>query len=200
MNNFKTTISLTTVISIALLAGVASAGAFDPSYRGDDNSIHAIFEWAGDGDWNTTVFETGQSNYPLIQVEASASDDGYDTTIQLPNFIDDLSVKQMRIVMAFDGPVMADAIDIDVIAHDSQQATQWTIVGGSTGDLNLHYIDIEIFPNPDWEEIIIFGNDNANVVPGNLLMIEVDTVSVPEPATMGLLAMGSLALLRRRSR
>ena len=202
MNSLKTIISLTAIISIVLLAAPVTAGTFDPSYRGDDNSVHAIFDWVSNDqtDWNTTLFETGPSIYPMENIQPSAFDDGNNITIQLPNFIDELPMKQMRMVIFFDGAVQADQFDIHVVAVDSQEGTQWQIVGGSTGNLNVHYVDFEIYPNPDWEQIRIFGNDSANIVPGNLLRIEVDTVSVPEPATMGLLAMGSLALLRRRKR
>ena len=46
MNLLKTT----TLFAVVLLAvaGQASAVMLGPSYRGDENSVHAIFDWVGD--------------------------------------------------------------------------------------------------------------------------------------------------------
>lgn len=204
MNLLKTTTLLVAVSCIVLLnAGQASAvTTLEPDYRGDENSVYAVFNWVSfDQDaWKTTLFETGPSIYPLHSIDPFAFDDGLDTTIMLPNFIDELPMKKMRIQMFFDGPVSGDLLAINLAAYD-REPTQWQIVDGSGPILsNAHWFDIEIFPNPDWEEIIIFGNQGGNLLPGNLLTIEVDTVSIPEPATMTLLAIGGLAMLRRRKK
>ena len=195
---------ISTVLFIAavvfLIAGPASAVSNAPDYRGDPNSVHAIFDWVSNPQsaWETTLFEKGPSNYQLDPTVPAASDDGTDVIIDLPNFIDPLSFKFMRIQMFFDGPVSGDLIALEVEAFDPED-TLVNIVGGSgPGGSNMHFIDVEIFPNPDWEQITIFGNSNANIIPGNLLTIEVDTVSLPEPATLGLLGLGGLVLLRRK--
>ncbi|MCP4591430.1 MAG: PEP-CTERM sorting domain-containing protein [bacterium] len=187
---------------VLVSAGPASAGPFDPTYRGDDNSVHAIFDWVsfGQADWNTSLFETGSSTYALDASNPLATDDGTDTTVLLPNFIDPLPLKLMRIQMGFDGEVSGDLIAIDLLIGDPLP-TSWNVVGGSgPGDGHWHYIDVEITPNPDWEEITIFGNSGANLIPGNFLALEIDTVSLPEPASLSLLTLGGLALVRRRRR
>jgi hypothetical protein len=57
------------------------------------------------------------------------------------------------------------------------------------------YQDIWMEPNPDWEQIVV------DVPLGTIIdEIVVDSISIPEPATMSLLALGGLALLRRRRR
>ena len=84
----------------------------------------------------------------------------------------------MRVQLFFDGAVLAEDIFIDVFAFDPIPAFS-DFVGSSVGFSNEHYFDFEIHPNPDFEDIFIFGNPHGNVIPGNLLMIEVDTVSVP---------------------
>ena len=191
---------------VLLSAATAQAGPLDPSYRGAPNSVHVIFDHGlrdfasfGPSTWNMAVFETGPSNYPLDQTPPSASGDETHTTIILPNFIDPLPLKLMRIQMSFEGPVSGDLLGFDLIAHDPVQ-TSWIVVGGSgTGFANFHWVDIEIRPNPDWEEIIIpFGSFENGFIAGNLWLIEIDTVSIPEPATLSLLAIGGLALLRRK--
>ena len=114
------------------------------------------------------------------------------TTIDLPNFIDPLPLKLMRIQMRFGSPVSGDSLSISVSASDPLP-TDDLIVGGSLGDSSWHYIDVEIRPNPDSEQIIIYGGSGPS-----LYEVEIDTVSLPEPATLGLVLMGGLAILRRR--
>ncbi len=50
---------------------------------------------------------------------------------------------------------------------------------------------IRLEPNPVWEQILITGGINVDEV-------VIDTICIPEPATMGLLGLGCLTLLRRR--
>lgn len=194
----KFAVLLSAALTFASVAP-ASAGLFDPAYRGDINSIHAIFTWvSGQADWNTTLFETGPSLFPLAPTIPLANDDGLDTTVDLPNFIDLLPLKLMRIQLSFNGMVSGDLIAADLLAFDPQP-TSWSVVGNSgPGDATNFFIDIEIMPNPDSEQITIFGNAVANIIPGNLIEIEIDTISIPEPSTLSLLILGGLAVLRRR--
>ncbi len=51
-----------TAAVVLVSAGTASAGPFDPAYRGDDNSVHAVFDWVNFGvPWDVTEFSTGAS-------------------------------------------------------------------------------------------------------------------------------------------
>ena len=214
--------SLLVLAVAAMLLGSAAttfAGAptLVPDYRGAPNSVHAIFNWMygdvqviggepnfDDSYWETTVFETGGGSYPLDPTTPGAFDDGLNTTVDLPNFIDELPVKHMRVVMRFDGEVDLELLiqSINVSASDPEGTPSWGIVGAGMDyeQFATYYVDIDIEPNPDSETIAILGDVGANIVPGNLLQIEVDTVSVPEPMTMSLLAAGGLAILRRRSK
>ena len=60
---------------------------------------------------------------------------------------------------------------------------------------NNFYEDWIITPNPDWEQIEFFLPQGTKVD-----AIYIDTISVPEPATLSLLAVGLLVLLKRRRR
>ena len=199
-------ISLVSVALAVVLAGPAQAvvDPYAPDYRGDPNSVHAIFEWVSHGQaaWNVFLSASDSGGYELDPTTPSASDDGMDTTVNLPNFIDPLPLKLMRIQLFFDGAVEEEAIDGEITAYDPTGQVQ--IVDAGSSDLGLsvvHYFDFELYPNPDREQMILFGNEAANVLPGNLWRIEVDTVSiVPEPATLSVLglALGGFALLRRK--
>ena len=67
------------------------------------------------------------------------------------------------------------------VAHDPIAGTPWT----------FSLYDIVITPNPPEEWIAIKGNIIVD-------RVEIMTECIPEPATMGLLGLGSLALLRHR--
>jgi len=192
---------LTTAFALAT-AALATAGPFDPDYRGEPNSVHAVFNWVSisQAEWDTTLFETGPSGYELSAMGPFASDDGLNPTIILPNFIDPLEVKLMRIQMSFDGSVDGSLYGMQVLAHDDAADPVAVEVSRSTGLATTHYIDWLIRPNPDWEEIFMTGNLDANIRPGNLLTIEIDTISIPEPSSILLLCLGGLALLRLRRR
>jgi hypothetical protein len=53
-------------------------------------------------------------------------------------------------------------------------------------------------PNPYFEDILIAITGSANGAPAVLDYIHVDTICIPEPATIGLLGLGALTLIRRK--
>jgi hypothetical protein len=60
------------------------------------------------------------------------------------------------------------------------------------GGLWMHSIyTIRLFPNPNWEQILITGGIDVDEV-------VIDTICVPEPMTLGLLTLGAVSVLRRR--
>ncbi len=156
---------LATAVVLAT-AAPASAGSFDPAYRGDANSVHAIFDWVSipATDWATSLFEPGPSAFPLDPTDPSAFDDGENTTIILPNFIDPLDVKFLRIQMGFDGEVNGSLIAMDVVGHDPEGAVAIE-VNRSDGFSHEHFIDWEIYPNPDWEEILLLVTRRPTLSP-----------------------------------
>jgi hypothetical protein len=189
-------VALMAAVCVLTTAGSASAGPFNPSYRGEPNSVHAVFDWQAPAtDWITSAFTALTSSYPLDITPAKASDDGMDTMISLPNFIDELELKLMRIQLFFDEPVSVDSIGIEVIAHDPLPTTSQQVGSSGPGTSVAHYIDFEIRPNPDAEWITIFGNTGGGVFPGNLRSIEIDTISIPEPGTLALSALGLLGIV-----
>jgi hypothetical protein len=72
---------------------------------------------------------------------------------------------------------------------------QIVLTPAQQGDPTLIYEHWQgmIFPNPDWEVFHI-------ETPGNLRQVVIDTISIPEPATMALMGAGGLLAVRRRRR
>lgn len=75
----------------------------------------------------------------------------------------------------------------------------WAITDGQLVNYNATgwfqaYIDLQIWPNPNWEKITAF-------VPQGLIIdqVYIDTISIPEPATIALLCLGGLMLRRKKA-
>jgi len=59
--------------------------------------------------------------------------------------------------------------------------------------------EFTIEPNPLWEEIYLKFEFSPNPTPAAYVdQVVIDTWCIPEPATLGLLFVGGLALVRRR--
>ena len=200
---------LAVVATVMFISSSASAVSWTPDYRGDPNSVYATFDLSLSGSlesglefsWGTSHFSTGPSIYDLDSTQPAVSETDLNTVIELPNFIDPLPLKRMRIQMFFGLPVPGDQIPVDILAFDPQP-TDWDVVGSSgAGVSDAHYIDIEIWPNPDSEQITlsvgtadrsVHGSFEDGITIGGLTGLEIDTVSVPEPATMSPAASGRL--------
>jgi hypothetical protein len=117
--------------------------------------------------------------------------------LQLPNWVDNMPVKYMRLQLAWGG---SNQIPINIFSEglDGVNLIQATITGTSslspTPTGFYQYVDFEFHPNLDFERIHV-ELPSTNY----MTQIVVDTVStIPEPATIGLLSLGVLGLLKRR--
>lgn len=181
-----------------------------PAYRGDPLSVHAHwqlvpgtvildltdFSFVDDTDPGTTLDPLPPSN-PVDPI-ADPTGAGKAYQFDLPNWIDDLPVKHMRIQLTWEDtgapPVINGLSGIDssgaVVVNPVYSSA---IVPGNDPFTLYQYHDFALYPNPDAERWLV-------TLPDNVLLTQVvaDTVStVPEPATIILLGLGSL-LLRKK--
>lgn len=120
------------------------------------------------------------------------------------NWVDELPLKYIRIQITYAG----NAPDVPYAQGFSFEGYH----GGGVGtidhgqfipdppgavnvDPNHVYWDLTIQPNPDWEQIVVNVPDGTTID-----QIVVDTISIPEPTSLGLLSLGGLLALRRHNR
>ena len=213
--------ALAAVAALALAPATSQAGVIEgageaPDYRGGPLSVYADFDGTASASSSSVSLPSSPSKFGFVHdgnpdhwfywnVEPTlemldAPGGGFDVTVELPNWVDQLPEKHMRVHLSWLGDLPPEVTQItgisDVDGSGSGTATHVgsSPVGPITPAGSYQYHDWILEPNPDWESITI------NVPEGTELMrVTVDTVSIPEPGTVGLLAAGAgLMLLRRR--
>ena len=201
---------------IAIMAfGVLSAVADDfapPEWRGDPLSYHA--EWEFNGPLPDILFPDFESDggpkageildpgptqiLPGGWIQVPADGDGGITgetqlIIDVRNWIDFEEYKDIRLQLTYDGPAptfrVAEGFKGGIPSGDTAVATTMDI------DPRHRYMDFRLYPNPDWETIVI------DITPETVIdEIVLDTISIPEPSVivMVLAAGGGLVFIRRK--
>ena len=116
------------------------------------------------------------------------------------NWVDELPLKYVRVQLTFTGLAPdvphAQGFSFDLYHGGGATTTDHGLFASDLPvfvDANHAYWDITMIPNPDWEQIVV------NVPQGTIIdQIVVDTISIPEPSTMTVLALGAFLVLRRR--
>ncbi len=114
---------------------------------------------------------------------------GLNVYLEIPNY--DI-LNEYKIVWVDIGNLLASGVTVS--ATDGGSTTfQYTVLPGE-GDAEF---GVQIMPNPYVEKIGFFVS-SATGGPAVMDYIHVDTICIPEPATIGLLGLGSFVLLRKR--
>jgi hypothetical protein len=199
------------VLIVAAIAAVTINTAFaddlnPPPYRGGPLSVYAHWNQIPGTtildltSWNS-VDDTDPATYlypnftPNIQV--IPTNGVYD--FQIPNWVDDLPIKYLRLQLTWQNNLLPP-LNIFSQGLDGVNPLVGQIVYTSPLQIDAaalkayQYYDLIYKPNPDFERIHI------DMLPDSVLtQVVVDSIStVPEPATLLLLALGGLGLLSKR--
>lgn len=175
-----------------------------PLYRGNPLSVHAhwnyvpgstilnLTSWSSvdDSDPTTTLYPNFTPNPQIIPSAGFYQ-------FQIPNWIDNLPVKYLRLQLAWGGTTQSP-LTISSQGLDGVNPVAATVTFASTPQILTsgvyQYFDLEYQPNPDFERV------NVQLPANNYLtQVVIDTVStVPEPATTSLLGLGAVALIQRK--
>jgi hypothetical protein len=168
------------------------------SHTGPDGNTVATVE-GGFGTPTVSIYGGGLGVIPIWSLGdgdgqwAGAPTDTIFMGFEIGNWADTEPVKYMRIQVTYSGAIPS----ISSISAIHQTAPSVTVVPSGITPFSPTEIlfEYEMYPNPFFEvfELTIPGG-------GSVDQIVVDTISMPEPATMSMLTLGGLAILRRPRR
>ena len=191
-----------------LIATTADAAVMVPPWRGEPGTTHQVWEFnepanpaapdvVSNVNGEPMAFITGQ--FPGTYWKPTDAghqgvwkiDDSIE--LQIPNFEPANPFKEIWLKIIYDGgPASLPEI------FSLPTASTIELMGSISLDdmYNLDTYRIIIEPNPLFESIFVMPRYCEIYID----RIEIDTICIPEPATMSLLALGSVLLARRRRR
>ncbi len=214
----RTSQYLTAVLLAAVSGGLASAANFNPpAWANSSLTVHVEWDFATEpqisvgykptafaatqgtgigiwgGDANPAVILSGPeivwNNGRLINTDTRE----HLLAISLPNWIDTMELKNIRLQLHHVGAVSAHRLIGFVKTPDGDARTPDGHRTNQGGSQYLSWEDWRIQPNP-WRETL-----TLTMAPGAILyQVVVDTQSVPTPATMLLVGTAGLIASRRR--
>jgi len=207
---------LSVLVSGVLLFS-ATAGAHDlvaPPWRGQEGTTYE--EWRFDDDINPAVPEVINNLYGQATATITIGDlgegwlydllggsqtgywdlggEGGQITLDIDNRPEPLPYKEIWLqVTYYVGISVAPIVDVPGADLLSTQTilVEEDIFGGWFLDQTVWRIE----PNPPYEQIILMSDVSGGSVVDQIV---VDTICIPEPASIGLLVLGGLMVLRKR--
>lgn len=211
MSKVKVTLMLSAVLM--LVVGPAMADdLFPPDWRGEPNSQTAEWDtWLTCGepdDWISNPPEIGMpsgewgNRHDEFAGRFGVLDIGADDEVKfdLDNYNNNNPEKLIRIQITFNAIEGGRPIAVDICVNNEPDDMYVPLAPVETHDHGMGWVteayDIVLMPNPESETI---GLKFASY-PAFVDQVVIDTICIPEPATMGLLVLGGIGVLMRRRR
>ena len=192
--------------------GIVAQPSLGPWNEGDAGSTHQRWDFtpgyiSSAGAGFTAIPEEVSTNHPdpmfvlatisspggIWDQESTISGSWIYVNLEIPNYKVLNPYKEIWVDIGGNG-LLVDSIAVSAAGHGMKSTEYgYEILYEQRGDADF---GIRIFPNPEIEKInfVLMGA----AAPAMLDYIHVDTICIPEPTTICLLAMGSLAFLRRK--
>lgn len=207
-------ICLIIVVSLLSTSALADDFAPPPWVRGDPLTTATEWEFLSDAnshtlaDGNTVPLVQGGYGPPTVSISGAPGNeptwsigdgDGQWTAsangpmnmyFEIGNWLDLEPVKYLRIQVTYNGS--APSVSSISALHQSEFVTV-TPTGTTSFSTTQILFEYEMNPNPFFEVFTLETPAGASID-----QVVIDTISTPEPATMSLLALGALTVMRRR--
>ena len=203
------------VVVLAVAPAFSHLVDLAPSWRGDDRTTYQNWTFddssspvtlsnaAGSASAEITVGEFG-SGWWLDGLELGQETSGYwdiggidgEIVLDIDNFQDGeykLISLQITYYEAIGGKPVIDMIP-GATQYEEENWQEVIVDSDQLGVWKVWQSTWMMMPNPSHEQIILIGDPSGTIID----QVIVDTICVPEPATLGLLMMGGLALLKKR--
>ncbi|WP_186804715.1 PEP-CTERM sorting domain-containing protein [Limihaloglobus sulfuriphilus] len=193
------------VLLIVFLTNAAMADDLNaPDYRGDPLSVNVHYTGEASSGFVSlvnfsSVDDTDPSTflYDIFPSEIISGENGR-YIFEVPNFVDEMPIKYLRIQLTWQN-VTTPPLGVNSEGVEGTSPVPGVVTFASNPlvftqpDGGYQYFDLEYRPNPDYETISVQLAQDAVLV-----QAVIDSVSVPEPASLGLLLVGSLFAVRTK--